>query len=301
LLSNRRYIGEYKYRDVFNPDGVPVIVPKELFDRVQERMRKNKKAPARYKAVDENYLLTTKLFCGKCGAFMVGESGTSRTMKIHRYYKCHNTKKKKTCNKKNVKKDWIENIVINETMDMIMDDAVVEYMADMVMELQKKENTNMPLFRQQLSETEKGIQNMLNAIQQGVLTSSTKQRLDELEETKSNLEVSILQEQMQKPLLTREQVTFWVHRFRKTDVKNQEQRQRSVDSFVNSVYLFDDRIIITFNYKDSSRTVTLQDISGSDLSGFGAFPQTPCKLNICKGFLIEFLNNSPYFYSLDSL
>ena len=83
LLKNRKYIGEYKYRDVVNPEGVPAIVSKELFDRVQERMEKNKKAPARKKAVGEEYLLTTKLYCGKCGAFMVGECGKSNDRQVY--------------------------------------------------------------------------------------------------------------------------------------------------------------------------------------------------------------------------
>ena len=53
ILKNRRYIGEYSYRDVIQPDAIPAIVPQELFDRVQERMAKNKKAPARHKAEDD--------------------------------------------------------------------------------------------------------------------------------------------------------------------------------------------------------------------------------------------------------
>lgn len=65
LLKNRRYIGEYRYRDTVIPDGIPAIVPEDLFDRVQEKLAKNKKAPARHKAEDD-YLLTTKLFCGYC-------------------------------------------------------------------------------------------------------------------------------------------------------------------------------------------------------------------------------------------
>lgn len=269
ILKNRRYIGEYRYRDIVRADAIPAIVPKDLFDRVQERMAKNKKAPARHKAEDD-YLLTTKLYCGKCGAFMVGESGTSHTMKVHHYYRCVNTKKKKSCDKKAVKKDWIENLVIDQTMKVIMDDAMVLYIVDMVMDLQARESTDLPLLKQQLAETEKAIKNMLDAIQQGIFNSSTKMRLDELEENKSKLEVSILQEEMQKPLLTKEQVTFWICRFRDIDVTKQEQRQRLIDSFVNSVYLYDDKLIITFNYKDGAKTVSLADIKSSDLTRFGA-------------------------------
>lgn len=269
MLKNRRYIGEYRYRDIVHPNGIPAIVPEELFNRVQERMAKNKKAPARFKAEDR-YLLTTKLFCGKCGAYMVGESGTSHTMKVHHYYKCHNTKKKRLCNKRVVRKDWIEDLVVEQTMRMLFNDTLMESITDKLMELQRRENTAMPLLRQQLAETERGIQNMLNAIQQGVFTTSTKQRLDELEETKSRLEVSILQEEIQKPLLTREQVVFWLYRFRKTDVTDQDQRQRLIDSFINAVYLYEDKVLLIFNYKDGSRTVTLDDIQGSDLDALAA-------------------------------
>ena len=63
MLKNRRYIGELSFRDIVVPDAIPVIVPKDLFDRVQKRLDKNKRAPACGKA-DEEYLLTTKLFCG---------------------------------------------------------------------------------------------------------------------------------------------------------------------------------------------------------------------------------------------
>ena len=99
MLKNRRYIGELSFRDIVVPDAIPAIVPKDLFDRVQKRMDKNKRAPACGKA-DEEYLLTTKLFCGKCGALMFGESGTSATGRTYYYYKCANVKRRKGCNKK---------------------------------------------------------------------------------------------------------------------------------------------------------------------------------------------------------
>ena len=70
---------------------------------MQKRLDKNKRAPACGKA-DEEYLLTTKLFCGKCGALMFGESGTSATGRTYYYYKCANVKRRKGCNKKTVQK-----------------------------------------------------------------------------------------------------------------------------------------------------------------------------------------------------
>ena len=263
-------IGEYQFRDVFLDDAIPPIVPKDLFEKVQKRREKNKKAPARHKA-DDDYILITKLFCGECGAFMIGESGTSHTGKIYRYYKCANTKKKKSCKKKPVKKDWIEDLVVNYTMKLVMNDEIMEWLIDTLFEVQKKESSLLPTLRKQLAEVEKGITNMVNAIQAGVLTESTQRRLVELEERKHDLEISIIQEEMQHPLLTREQLAFFMYRFREIDISKKEQRQRLIDCFVNAVYLYDDRVVLTFNYKDDGKTVTLQEIEGSDLFVISAY------------------------------
>ena len=48
-------------------------------------------------------------------------------------------------------------------MKAIMNDEVMERLIDTLMELQKKESTDLPLLKKQLAETEKGINNMLNA------------------------------------------------------------------------------------------------------------------------------------------
>lgn len=276
ILHNRKYIGEYRYREIVKPGGIPVIVPQDLFERVQERMAKNKKAPARHKAEDA-YLLTTKLFCGTCKAFLVGESGTSKTGDKHHYYRCVNTKKHKTCNAlhKSVRKLPIENAVVNAVMEKIMDDAFVEYTADLVMELQEQESSILVALRKQLSDAERGIENMLNAIQAGIITDSTKQRLEELEQTKTAVELKIVQEEMQRTIFTREQVAFWLYRFRKLDITKLEDRRRLVDSFVNSVTIFDDYILITFNYKDGAKTIPFSEIESSFLS-FSARPVAEC-------------------------
>ena len=281
MLKNRRYIGELKFRDVVVPDAIPPIIPLELFEDVQEKIAKNKKAPARRKAEDD-YLLTTKLFCGYCGALMFGESGTSRTGEVHRYYKCATAKKHKGCKKKTVRKQWLEDLVVNQTMQLVKDDAAMESIIAKVMELQNKENTNIPLYEKQLRDAESGIQNMLNAIQAGILTSSTKERLDQLEATRDDLELKIEKEKLEKPRINPEFMTFWLHRFRKLDVRQQAHRKMLIDTFVNAIFLYDDKLVLTFNFKDGTQTITFDELKltgltetgkGSDMDGFGA-PKT---------------------------
>ena len=269
MLNNRRYIRELKYRNVLIPDAILSIVSAELFNDVQEKMLKNKKAPARRKAEDDS-LLTTKLFCGYCGALMFGESGTSRTGEVHRYYKCATAKKHKGCKKKTVRKQWLEDLVVNQTMQLVKDDAAMESIIAKVMELQNKENTNIPLYEKQLRDAESGIQNMLNAIQAGILTSSTKERLEQLEETKRELEARIAEEKLAKPKVTEEFIRFWLRRFRKLDMSLKDQRQALVDTFINAIYLYDDKVLITFNYKEGTQTVTFGEATEVASEGNGS-------------------------------
>ena len=146
-----------------------------------------------------------------------------------------------------------------------------------VMELQNKENTNIPLYEKQLRDAESGIQNMLNAIQAGILTSSTKERLEQLEETKRELEARIAEEKLAKPKVTEEFIRFWLLRFRKLDMSLKDQRQALVDTFINAIYLYDDKVLITFNYKEGTQTITFEEAAqaaskenGSDLDCFTA-------------------------------
>lgn len=124
MLKNRKYLGEYKYRDMVVPGGIPRIVSDELFERVQKQLVKNKKAPARHKAEDD-YLLTTKLFCGDCGSMMFGESGTSSSGTVYHYYKCSNAKRHGGCRKKSVRKTWIEDIVVGSVHELLCDKALI--------------------------------------------------------------------------------------------------------------------------------------------------------------------------------
>ncbi|MCD7847656.1 MAG: recombinase family protein, partial [Oscillospiraceae bacterium] len=105
-------------------------------------------------------------------------------------------------------------LVVDATMKMVMDDSTIEANVSMLMNLQDRDNVNLPLYEQQLRETVASIQNILNAIQQGILTKSTKLRLEELEATKEELEIKIANEKISKPRISKEFMTFWLHRFR---------------------------------------------------------------------------------------
>ena len=99
-------------------------------------------------------------------------------------------------------------MVIAETMKLIQDDAVIDAIVADVMELQDQENTTLPLLEKQMREVENGIENMLNAIQAGVLTNSTKSRLEKLEAQQKELEVRIAEEKNRSATVKRKSGSF---------------------------------------------------------------------------------------------
>ena len=291
IFRNRRYIGEYRYKDIVTPGGIPAIVDKDLFDRVQQRFEQNKIAHGRPAKEDVSYLLTTKLFCGKCGTLMGGESGTSHMGNTYYYYKCGNAKRhgKAHCDLKAIRKEPLERFVVDTAIKVIFNDEIIERLIDLVMEAQQKENTRLPVLKDQLRDTEKRLANLLEAIEQGILTPTTKQRLDELEARKEALNTSILEEELKKPVLTREWIRFWLEKFRKGDVGSTEHQRQIIDTFVNSVYVFDDRVVLNFNFTDDAKTVTREEVLGSSAVDNAPPKQEP--LTLVRGFFVASSTN----------
>ena len=112
-------------------------------------MAKNKKPPARHRR-EADYLLTTKLFCEKGGEMMTGVCGTSHTLRQYRYYKCNHSKQGK-CDKKTVKKEWLEELVLDEIKELLSSDEVIEELADRIYELQLQEDNTATSIQAQLT------------------------------------------------------------------------------------------------------------------------------------------------------
>ena len=271
ILKNDKYIGVYRFMDIVIEGGMPAIIDKKLFDKVQEKLQHNFSARARNKA-KEDYLLTTKLFCGHCGSPMVGESGTSKTGKVHFYYKCVDRKRKHNCTKKIEKKDWIEELVVRYTVQEVLTDENIDLIATRAMEIIEKESadtTYLDGLQGELKEVQKKIKNIMTAIEQGIITSTTKDRLEELETEKNEIEGRIAREEMKKPLLTKERIQYWLVSFKSGNINDNEYRRRVIDTLVNSVYVYDDgdngrRIVLTFNVSgQNTATISCSDIACS--------------------------------------
>lgn len=258
ILKNEKYCGVYTYKDLIRDEhGIPPIVSRELFDKCQQMLTKHHRAPAADREVA--FLLTSKLFCGHCGQPMTGDGGTGKSGKVYHYYTCNGRKKHK-CDKDRANKDWIENLVIDELVSLLHTDGFISEIADRCMEYQKrtKDDSALRALEKRQKENAKAIQNMLKAIEAGIITASTKTRLTELEAEKDRIEKGIAQQLIQEPELERDQIIYFLERFRNGNVEDEAYRQLLVDAFLNSVYLYDDKLTLVLNYTGENSKVTLE-------------------------------------------
>lgn len=263
ILRNRAYIGEYHWHDIIIPGGMPKIIDEALFERVQHRMDKNKKAPSAGRG-ETKFLLTSKVFCGNCKSTMFGDSGTGKSGTKFYYYTCRGRKiKKNGCKKKSVNKEWLEREVVRLTATYVLRDEVISYIADRVVEIQTKERNDTSMlkyYQNQLKETTTAIKNIMKAIEAGIITDTTRERLLELEATKGELETEIIKENIARPLISRDQVVFFLEQFKGGNIEDKEYQQKIIDVFVNKILVYDDKIIITYNYSGDDNETTAEII-----------------------------------------
>ena len=285
ILENEKYIGVYEFEDIRIEDGIPAIVDRELFERVQKMVKQHHAAPA---AKREQFLLTAKLFCGHCGAPMTGDGGTSHSGRVYHYYTCNNRRNGHKCNKERAAKDAIEQLVIDTLVQLVHSDEFINEIADKVMEYQERERDNSALkaLEARQRENEKAIANILSAMDAGIITPSIKSHLLDLEAERASIEKGIARELISDPTLERDQIVFFLERFRKGDPNDEAYRIMLVDTFLNSVFLYDGgKTVLVLNYSGEHSKVTLSAVEkavnngGSACSTFSPprVPEMVCK------------------------
>ena len=260
MLSNERYIGVYIYRDVRIPGGIPAIIDEELFELAREKEEAMKTLiKGRRRREDMEYLLTGKLFCGYCLEPMVGSSGTGKMGKMYYYYRCKNNAEKHTCRKKPVRKEAIEQLVVSSLKACITKPENIDWMTDLVMKYRNKiiAESDIGYLEDKLKENKTAIKNVMKAIEMGVVTETTKARLQELEAEQKEVLSSLLAEKRGIPDVTRDHVQFFFESFRNGDVNSIKYKKTLIKHFLRAVYLYDDHIKITFDYDDSDTGVEI--------------------------------------------
>ena len=214
ILNNERYIGIYFYskedydgfrgkrnyhkkRDKSNmiriENGVPAIIDKETWAKAQEKLQNNKKLSKQNKN-GRFYLLTGLLFCGECDSPMSGTKRINSAGHAYYYYRCNHQKRTHRCKTLSIRADKVEKQVLDCFEDVIFTKANKDAIINSMLKFLDKETDTTDQkksLEKELAATEKQIENILDAIMNGISSPSLNNKLKELETKKETLKTSI--------------------------------------------------------------------------------------------------------------
>lgn len=253
-LTNRKYTGEYYFGEnkQYNNNTYPPLISKELFDKVQERLKANKHAPAKAKAIID-YLLTGKAYCGHCGSPMVGTSGTGKMGNKFYYYNCSTKYKEHTCQKHAEKKGFLEWYITEQTLEYVLQPARMDYIAGRLVESYKRtaSYSEIKSLELRISEVDKNIEKAVNAMIDATSSATRKlldQKIADYEFLQNGLKAELAKlKALSKANLTKKDVIVQLKQFCNGDPLDPEFQKRIIDGIVNCIYVYDDRILIYYN------------------------------------------------------
>lgn len=296
ILKNKKYSGVDMFMDIERE--CPKIIEKELFDKVQDLMKANARHYGR--KVEQNYYaLSGKLYCGLCGFLMTGDAGTSRNGERHTYYTCHNRKKYKNCQKKSERQDFLEWYICEQTVKYILTPMKIEAIAEKIEQMAKEDIDNNGLSEAEKRkaqidrELDKCVDSLMNT-QNTAVIKKINEKADALQKELSDVETTIAKIKLRADcIVKKENVVKYLESFKGGDLFDVDFRQRLINTLIQSIYLFDDKIVIYFNvtgakqvsYIDAIRSLEELKCSDSDVLGEGKF-------KLSEHILFVFCNNT---------
>lgn len=257
LLRNRRYIGYYIYKGVETPNGMPRILEDELFERVQHILDRNKKAPARARGREE-YLLTTKLFCGYCREMMTGYGGTGKSGKAYHYYACNNFKRRK-CKKKVISKEKIENRVVLECRKLLTDSNIEHIAASVAAVCESDRDTvSIKRIKAAIQEADTAIENLWKALEKGQAADMITERIEKRQKEKEELQAQLAIEMNKQVRLSTADIRAYLYALKYGDKNDENTKRGIINIFLRAVYLFDETFTLILNGSD--KPIVIDDI-----------------------------------------
>lgn len=246
MLQQEKYTGVYTIHGETFTHIYPAIIPKELCQIVRKRVDANKTGKH---VIGVDYILMGKCFCGYCGRQLRSAAGTTTDGTILRYYHCPYSKKDPDCHNQSVRKEVLEQIVIDALTKEIAKPENIALITDKVFELycaKFTDDTDLRRYEKELAATDKAIKNILAAIEEGIFTPSTKSRLTELEEKKTRIEQAItIESAREKNILTKKDIERYIADAIKLSAK------QMVELLVSRIDVFADKICIKLKYSDT--------------------------------------------------
>lgn len=240
ILNRRAYTGLYSWGGIEVPGGMPQIIDEATFER-------SKAVVPRKRRKDENwdaYLLSGKLFCGLCGRAMHGDAGTGKNGRRYNYYAC----RKGGCGRPWVPRDVVEDSIAQAVLDACSDEDRMRTVARRIVEAYAEpgeEQAEMEAVEAQIAALEREQHHMTQAAMKGFVTDEMVARNDEIKLQLKSLHNrrGVLESQMCE-ITEDDIVEYMMHGFDRSD------EEFIFGSVVNKAYLFEDCILLVFNFRD---------------------------------------------------
>ena len=257
-LNNKRYIGINEYEGEIYTNTYPAIIDKEIFNKVQIMLERNKKNSGANKA-KVDYILSGKVFCGLCGETMVGTSGKSGTNK-YTYYTCSNRYKTHKCKKEYEQKKWLEDFVVDKTLQYILKQNVIDGIVNNAYTYFKehKYNDQINIIENKLQNIDKEINKVYGIFSKTdskEILKRANEDIKQLEIDKENLQRELSVVKMSCHVFkSKEELKTIFDMFISGEKTDNNFRKRLVKLFINSIFVFEDFIVIYYNLFDNTYT-----------------------------------------------
>ena len=254
ILTNPLYIGEPVYGGRTIAGMSDALIDRATFDRAVARRAANRRAPAARQG-DAVYALQGKLFCGLCGKPMAGDCGRSRTGAYYHYYTC-SARKNKTgpCRKKSERQDALEPYICRLAVDYILDPARVQTISEAVARIYQDDTSDTRLA--DLERTVRRLEADVATLVDSLITCPPSararigERIAELEAQRVDAETDLSKLRLSARIqITEKEVAAWLSTFQDSDLTDPGDRSRIIDTFINSIYLYEDKLVIFFNVR----------------------------------------------------
>jgi len=261
ILHDKRYTGVVEHQGVLYDNIFPQIITSDLWQRVESIYNENRLSPSRKKDKFD-YILSEKMICGVCKRKKHGICSTGRHGGHFGYYSCKGKKdKREICSCKPIRKEYIEDLVVNTTIRLLTNEDEIMRIAEKILETherQTRDNATLKLLMKKRNETYKAEQNVMKAIEQGIINDMTRQRFSELEVELAQIDIAIEREKQRAQTdLTLQQVIA----FLKSDVlvenPSMEVKKIIIRTFVRSVIVYPDSVTIVYNFAKPTEHIAI--------------------------------------------
>ena len=248
MLKNERYKGIYRLDGNVFDKLFPQIIDDELYEKVHKKVELNRFGTTSVKSF---YLFRNKLTCGYCGMPISAESCRNRKHEKVNYYKCSGIKKHKNgCVKTTIRQDVLEKFLLDTIIDELKKPKNLALIVKQIMDLQNSNANNsfLEMLLKAKKQAENALDNVMQAIERGIINKTTNKRMNELEEQIEQLEKQIIVERSKTGVKINEKdITKYY-----TQALNNSALW-IVSNLIKEIKLYNDKVEITFNnpYKKS--------------------------------------------------